>query len=273
MELQQILPIDDAMALRAFMQHLFDKTNNVCIEMRLVDQYTKKAEQQFFHIDAWEEAMLFGCAVEGFNVYLGMAPRFDDGSGRKSNCVRLNVLWCDVDNPTDLMGGAWPENVPQPSQVWSSGGFVGDMPKMHFYWFLEDNIDRDQFETAESIMRALASILHGDRNCADISRAMRMPGSLNHKYQPAARSQCIADYSRLHCLDDFLELVKHDPLRLESEVWEKRRKERELKHQALEERRLRGEVSEPLELVDPISVMCQHCSLMADCRATGGNLS
>jgi len=274
MSLETELEDETEQALSKLFRHLYKNTSDSVIEMRLIDQNTKVAHRQFFYADAWEEAMMFGVAVEGFNVFLGMAMRQDESSGAKSNCSRLNVLWCDVDDPAGMMGGAWPEGLPKPTQVWASGGMVGDMPKMHFYWFLEDPLLPADFEDAESVMRAIAEMLGGDRNCTDVSRALRMPGTLNYKYNPAVRNDCVMCNDVLYNFNELSALMEYDPLLIEKRVWAKRQEARAKQRAFYAQRRITGKYDEkePITLLDPIGVMCEQCSLMDECQATSGDL-
>jgi len=274
MDISTMIKSESHSALIKLFKHLYANTRDAVIEMRLIDQETKKAHRQFFYADAWEEAMKFGVSVEGFNVFLGMALRQDETSGAKANCSRLNVLWCDVDDPSQLMAGAWPEKLPKPSQVWASGGTVGDLPKMHFYWLLNEPLAPADFDDAEAVMRAMATILNGDSNCTDVARALRMPGTLNYKYPIPVRNECIIQDDVTHNFNDLSPLMEFDPMLIQKQVWAKRQEERAKQRKFYAERRITGQYDdkEPLTLLDPIGVMCEHCSLMDECQATSGDL-
>jgi hypothetical protein len=61
----------------------------------------------------------------------------------------------------------------------SGGGF-------HGYWLLESPflVREERWKEIEAINRALAKKFHGDINCIDASRILRVPGFNNYKYTP-----------------------------------------------------------------------------------------
>lgn len=140
------------------------------------------------------------------NVYLGVATR-DGRDGTKAGCQRTRVVWVDVDKRdgkkveekdlpalrTALLARLAELQLPPHIIVFSGGGF-------HLYWLLEETLDAQRhLEEIEAVNRGLADVLGGDRAATDVSRILRVPGFLNHKYEPprpvtAARGGAEAPY-------------------------------------------------------------------------------
>ncbi len=131
------------------------------------------------------------------NVYFGVATR-RGRDGTKAGCRRTRVVWVDVDKLDEeglasLLAKLRELQLSPHAVVKSGGGF-------HLYWQLAEPLDvLGLLEEIEAVNRGLAEVLGGDRAATDASRILRVPGFLNHKYDPprpvtAARGEAQAGY-------------------------------------------------------------------------------
>ncbi|MGL5004956.1 MAG: DNA-primase RepB domain-containing protein, partial [Casimicrobium sp.] len=124
-------------------------------------------------------AQLIDANARGLNV--SMAINRIDGNRRRNEAVtKVHAVWVDIDEPTekmsrdDLFATLLSLRVQPHLIVESSPG------RFHVYWRVAD-CTVDQFR---AVQKALAEKLGGDANICDPARAMRVPGTLNHKYTP-----------------------------------------------------------------------------------------
>jgi hypothetical protein len=134
------------------------------------------------------------------NVYFGCATR--EGGGTKTHCREVPALWVDIDfktTPEPKANELIKALVAQPSIVIESGG------GLHLYWLLDIPVDAHD-ERIEPILRGLAAALGGDPAAAEISRIMRLPGTLNRKPEYGAPRKCqviTADWNLRYALVAF----------------------------------------------------------------------
>jgi hypothetical protein len=113
------------------------------------------------------------------NVYFGVSTRFEQG-GKKRDCFRTGCVWLDFDGPV------LPKFSDKPDIIVESGtGF-------HVYWLLTTSlfVRTGRWTEVEAVNRALAKKYHGDIAAIDVSRVLRVPGTLNHKHTPARLVSC-----------------------------------------------------------------------------------
>lgn len=111
------------------------------------------------------------------NCYFGVSTR-QNGIGTKDGIIEIPALWIDLDFKT-----ARTENLQifslKPSIIVRSGG------GLHVYWILKRPITkREDIPRVENLLRRLAASLDGDVKATDVSRILRVPGTLNLKYDP-----------------------------------------------------------------------------------------
>ena len=120
--------------------------------------------------------------VKDRNLYVGVATR--DGKGRTAeHCLALHALFCDLDfeKLPEVDARRRLEEFPlPPSAVIASGG------GLHVYWWLRQPIDLQNgvapYTTA--VLKALAGHLGADAGSTDVAHILRIPGTLNYKYDP-----------------------------------------------------------------------------------------
>ena len=108
------------------------------------------------------------------DVYVGIAPRLRR-RGTRQDLTPTALLWADCDTPESIERlRAFPI---EPSMIIASG----TNNNAHAYWLLAEPLPIEELEHAN---RALAHAIAADVKCADATRILRAPGSLNFKHRP-----------------------------------------------------------------------------------------
>lgn len=118
-----------------------------------------------------------------YNTYFGIAARRTDASnGTLKSCLNLACLFTDIDfkiTSREAAVAALDGFALRPSAIIESGGVF------HSYWFLAAPIDLPaEAERAKGLLRKLALKLGGDLASAEPARVLRIPQTLNYKYDP-----------------------------------------------------------------------------------------
>jgi hypothetical protein len=111
------------------------------------------------------------------NLYFGVATR-DGQGGTKENIIDIPCLWIDIDfktYPKEKIDEVFPKFPLQPTVIVMSGGGY------HIYWKLKEPLKVAQSAEIETLLKRLAGYLKGDPKATDVSRVLRVPGSLNNK--------------------------------------------------------------------------------------------
>jgi hypothetical protein len=132
------------------------------------------------------------------NLYFGVATR--EGGGKKQHCREITAVWVDLDFK-DIPEEEAHKRVRSfpllPSIELKSGG------GLHLYWLLARSVHACD-PRVEPILRGLTQALGGDRSAAEIARIMRLPGSVNWKYDPPRPCRVLeAEWARRYTLADF----------------------------------------------------------------------
>jgi len=149
------------------------------------------------------------------NLYFGVATREGRG-GDKDHCRELPAFWVDVDFKITCEDAVWKrlEEFPlHPSIFVESGG------GLHLYWLLKEPCPA-QDARVEPILRGLAQTLGGDLAAAETARIMRLPGTLNRKYDPPRECRQVspAEWDRKYFLTEFSPFAAKEPPREASAV-------------------------------------------------------
>jgi putative DNA primase/helicase len=146
------------------------------------------------------------------DVWFGVATRRDGTSGALANCDQLGALYVDLDCDADARQLAdadarLAEFAIPPSIVVASGG------GRHPYWLLREPADvQAEAATLRTILRQLALALGGDLASAEPARVLRLPGSLNQKYDaPRPVTITVFEPSLRYNPSDF-ELLPNEPV-------------------------------------------------------------
>jgi hypothetical protein len=143
------------------------------------------------------------------NIYFGVATRASADNGTAENLGELAALFADIDfkdtsePEARALLAAGP--LPPPTAIVNSGG------GLHPYWSLDRPIDLTTAEArarVKELLRGIASLIGGDLAAAEPARVLRLPGSLNRKYdppRPVVLEQL--DSTRRYSLADIQQLV------------------------------------------------------------------
>ena len=116
------------------------------------------------------------------NAYFGVATRIN-GDGSKNGIIQIPVLWLDLDlykltdKEKEESRQRYKEFPLKTAFAIDSGG------GRYLLWMLKEPASREEIPEVETRLKWLASYFHGDMSATDASRILRIPGSLNYKYQ------------------------------------------------------------------------------------------
>ncbi len=163
---------------------LFGADHEGVIELRALPG----ARRTFFRLAAPQPALRFLEQHADRDLYVGIALRAapDEREGKRAgaleHCVGLPALFTDIDFKTTSVEQAREalRRFPlKPSAVVHSGGGV------HLYWLLRETMELPaEAPRARDLLRRIARRLGGDISAAEPARILRIPGTLNRKYQP-----------------------------------------------------------------------------------------
>jgi hypothetical protein len=133
----------------------------------------------------------------GSNVYVAANP-LRSGSRRrtKENIATVRHLYIDIDMDGDarLASLRTSDAMPVPTAILSTSP-----GKYQVLW----RVNGFDFERQESTLKLLAIGFGGDPACTDCNRVLRVPGFLNHKYDPTHRVTVEYPCDSVWCPDDF----------------------------------------------------------------------
>lgn len=148
------------------------------------------------------------------SVYYGLSPRSKKGKGKKPDIVCVPFLWADVDvnkrgwdmGKTVQAIHSLPVELRPTAMIHSGGG-------LHLYWQLQTPLTlnsgdpewHEAVEMIETLNKRLAGLVGGDA-VQDITRVLRVPGSLNPKRGVKKKVEVYYDYR----------WRKHTPLSLDA---------------------------------------------------------
>lgn len=122
----------------------------------------------------------------GMNV--SVAVNQIEGDTRSSkNVTRINAVFIDIDGVGVTLKELEALQMPPNLVVNTSSG-----QHYHAYWFVSD-CTVDQFK---SVQKALATRFGTDTNVCDAARVMRLPGSINWKYEPPYLTNVVHELKR-----------------------------------------------------------------------------
>lgn len=195
----------EAAAHRELFRLLYEGLDGL-LELRAIglDSRGRLTRRQFFGLTDHVGVGQFCRQWQRQELYFGVALRRDTSSGTLKNCGALPVLFVDLDFKNFMDGEAGARSslaacpLP-PSTVVATGG------GLHLYWLLRVPISlQADGVQAKRLLEALARALRGDPISAEPAHVLRVPGTLNHKYDPARPVVLeLVDPARRYTLDDF----------------------------------------------------------------------
>ena len=150
-------------------------------ELRLIAP-DKKVHQTFYaYPDELDKLLADAAKATGhFNVYYGVCLRFKKG-GKSEDVAQAHALWVDIDFKTTPQDKAdeFLRTFPiRPSIGIATGGGY------HIYWLFKESTTTEELKKIQPLNRSIAKITGGDPHSTDVARILRMPETLNIKYDP-----------------------------------------------------------------------------------------
>ncbi|MDP3322007.1 MAG: PriCT-2 domain-containing protein [Hydrogenophaga sp.] len=156
----------------------------------------------------------FAKSDAGFESYFAIAEYITPNSRIAANVSGAYGYWADFDVSAEkaiagkgyktieeakakVMQFCEGAGIPEPTHFVNSGG------GFHVYWVTDSFIDRDTWQKFAKMLKALTKSLKclaDDTRTADITSVLRVPGTLNHKYDPPRLVELT------HASDKFIEL-------------------------------------------------------------------
>lgn len=130
-------------------------------------------------------------------LYFGVATR-DGKGGTKDNCLYVPGFWVDVDfkdTPKEEIAKILKTASIKPSIIVSSGN------GLHLYFLFKKPLEAS--EDLEKYLRALCRHFKGDMGSTDISRVLRVPETVNHKYKEKPEVKVVSVKDKRYTLKDF----------------------------------------------------------------------
>lgn len=185
---------------------LFPEDTRGYIELRALPT----GEREFFRPCDADGVKRFVREHAARNLFFGVAARKTMENGTAQNCGSLNALFADLDfksTPEDAVRAKLATFPLPPSIIVSSGG------GLHCYWLLRELADvQEEFDQLKTLLRRLARCLGGDLAAAEPARILRIPGTLNYKYDPPRRVTLESvDSARRYNLSDFDDFLPEEP--------------------------------------------------------------
>jgi len=115
---------------------------------------------------------------QGFEVYVGMNALRPNAQGRtKADIADIRHLYLDLDRDAEasLSSLQARDDTPEPNRVLDTSP-----GKLQVVW----KVESFTLDEAESLQRRLAGEFGADPAATDAARVLRLPGFLNHKYEP-----------------------------------------------------------------------------------------
>jgi len=183
---------------KEFFKSLYQFCDDNFVELRALPS----KRRQFIPVDS-----LFGldefCGNPDDNYYFGVALRIA-GDGTKKGITQIPALHVDCDfkdTPRDILFEKIKQFPFKPSLIVKSGGGA------HLYFILDEPVGHNQIGRVEDANRRIAAVLGGDLNACDASRILRIPGTVNIKYDPPRACQLTVSDNFAYNIDSFLEIL------------------------------------------------------------------
>ena len=149
-----------------------------------IEASTKRVQNKYYSLDSLSDffQVCEDKSRQGWNCYFVPATMAKQGR-TKQDFKESNVVWMDYDKGTSL-----PKfEEPLPSHV------VESSPgKYHVYWQLD-----------ESVNRALAAQYGADKSGVDCTQLLRVPGTINYKYDAQTVVSVKSSYPLTYPVGDF----------------------------------------------------------------------
>lgn len=184
------------------------------IELRAIAQEQKTVQEFHSQLQEFLKRSL-DLAHQGYNAYFGVNPR-DGLGGSKKNIPWFTSFHCDLDygatghkkesrySSREEAFEAIQKCKVLPTAIINSGGGY------HLYWVLNGPVavSKIGIERLEAVNERLRQWLGGDKGTQDISRILRVPGTLNQKHSPPSQVEIVELNENRYELSELEDLLK-----------------------------------------------------------------
>ena len=181
-----------------FFKTLYRYSETSALELRALPS----GKRVFINLDYTDEIEEFCNLNKKENLFFGVALR--NGGGTKEHVSQIPALWCDVDykdTSREIIIQKLKAFPFKPSITVKSGCGI------HLYWLLKEPSRQEDIGKVEDINKRIVSQLGGDLNSCDAARILRIPGTVNHKYENKPVCEVVEKEEYYYNLDDFLDTL------------------------------------------------------------------
>jgi hypothetical protein len=164
-----------------FVSHCFAPGDTIALLLR--NERAAKIQQRIVLAERALAPRYFGWLAHenhnGANIYVAANPLLACSRKRTKECIAsIRHLYIDIDVNGEARLAALRDSelVPEPNIIVSTSA-----GKYQVLW----RVEGFDFYMQETTLKLLAMAFHGDISCTDCNRVLRIPGFLNHKYDPA----------------------------------------------------------------------------------------
>jgi len=200
--------------LKVFLDVLIPSLKNEFLEVRMfpADKETKQKTIQNFYKSKTEMVRAFPKLLKmqskGYGIYFGVCPR-KEAKGTKQSVSCIHVLWADIDSKA--FNGDKKKALKclksfklKPTIIIDSGNGY------HVYWKLKEGVtDKSEIE---NYLKSIANAINADDTVCEVSRVLRLPGTVNNKEKQVSRPVKIVELNNraVYQLSDFDFIKKHE---------------------------------------------------------------
>ena len=180
-------------------------------DIRAISSDRKTSRQVFFPTGEFKAIDTFTKAKfteeKKLNIFTGVAVRVHKQGGQVRDCGVLQALFVDLDFKSldEATARAKLQAFPFPvSALVKTGG------GLHAYWRLTEPLDLQQTDPGyvKAVLRKLAMHLGADLSAATPERILRIPDTLNYKYNPPVPVELeVSQFDTITDLDELLKVI------------------------------------------------------------------
>ena len=195
---------------------LFSGSSVIDITEKLLNILGKNGNYQYFWQNPKTETIWFKgkppqIPTSWKNVYFGVNPSKNKFTGAArgtiENIAGINCLYGEFDEKDGWTLEKIEKIEPSPSINISSGG------GWHCYWLLRETekVTKENITYLSNLQKKWVDFIGSDKNAKDLTRMLRVPYSMNHKYNPPRIVQFVkVDFGIMYDLSELEEIISKE---------------------------------------------------------------